>query len=291
MRLMYVVSALISLIWSVTALSQGRLIGRVTDNSGQPIVAATVSIASSSITQAAITNALGYYIFLDVPTGDYTIKAYKRGLPSWVKTLMVPSAMVRQDIQLALAQPADVAESKERNAERDTKKSAPRVADVPKENTKQPEPKKQPDKPAAPVAAAQAPPVKPEPATVTMALNAEITDAGLKKAVEDAKATDASEKATLEKRPEVIGGMNAIYSKLQYPAYARENQIEGSVMARVYVSKTGMVSKVSIIKAPDRSLSEEVFRVLSEDVEFQPASADNKPADGTVVIIVNFTLK
>jgi periplasmic protein TonB len=308
MRHLFYASLALFLMWSVPAFSQGRLIGRVVDDSGNPVGAATVSVSGALLTQAAITNSSGYYTFLAVPTGDYTVKAYKRGMPSWSKPVVVSNSMIRQDIQLAVAAPVEVAEEKE---VKEPKAEKPRSAEPVKkaepvkpqpesvkkvEPAKQPEPVKQPEKqpdskPVAPNVAVQTSPTKQTLAPVTMALNAEITDAGLKQAVEEAKATDASEKAILEKRPEILGGMTAIYSKLQYPSYARENQIEGSVMARVYISKTSAVSKVTIIKAPDRSLSEEVFRVLSEDVKFQAGSAGNKAADGTIIVLVDFNLK
>ncbi|MFN3386707.1 MAG: carboxypeptidase-like regulatory domain-containing protein, partial [Candidatus Thermochlorobacter sp.] len=58
---------LVSITLASPSFSQGRLVGRVTDESNNPVAAATVYVISPSLTQATITNALGYFTFLDLP--------------------------------------------------------------------------------------------------------------------------------------------------------------------------------------------------------------------------------
>lgn len=52
----------------------------------------------------------------------------------------------------------------------------------------------------------------------------------------------------VEVMPKPIGGMAAIYKKLFYPSFARENDIQGIVKVRAFIEKNGKVSKTEIIK-------------------------------------------
>jgi len=51
---------------------------------------------------------------------------------------------------------------------------------------------------------------------------------------------------SVEVMPEPIGGMNAIYKKVYYPEYARKNNIEGTVIVRVFIDRDGEVLDAQI---------------------------------------------
>jgi len=53
---------------------------------------------------------------------------------------------------------------------------------------------------------------------------------------------------SVEVMPEPIGGMKAIYKKIYYPEYARKNNIEGTVIMRVFIDRDGEVLDAQVIE-------------------------------------------
>jgi TonB family protein len=53
---------------------------------------------------------------------------------------------------------------------------------------------------------------------------------------------------SVEVMPEPIGGMKAIYKKLHYPAAAIKNNIEGTVLIRVFIDRDGEVLDANVLK-------------------------------------------
>ncbi len=270
---------------STLAVAQGRLLGLITDDQGNPLRAAVVSLSNSDLTQAAVSNASGYYAFISVPLGSYTLKVSKSGLPQVSSSVTFEaSIMKRLDVRLASAAPADLAEAK-------------RAKPEPKDRRPEPAEKKPADlakaEPAAKPAETKLPQPKPAPVPEKPAIIASTdtslaANSRLKEALQDAEDAEKSEKLTLETKPEIIGGMNALYEKLIYPSIAREQKIEGDVVAKVFVDRNGFASKVTLVKTANAILNDEVFRVLSEDLRFKPATVGGKPIAGVVTILVTF---
>ncbi len=266
------------------SFSQARLVGRVADEENQPLAAAIVYVISPNFTQAALTNASGYFTFLDLPIGNYLLKAYKRGLPTWQKDISLSSpSTIRLDIKLA-EKPATLAAADAKTPSKVTAKE-PKERDLAEARPARPKPeqeKKEPERTAAPT--------PPEPKAETLS-DADIDkDEGLRQSVEEAKLTTASDAIKPDTKPELIGGMEALNQKIIYPAIARERGLQGGVIAKVNVDPLGFVRKVTILRSTDASFSEEVFRVLSEDVRFKPAMLNGKPVAAAAVIYVEFKL-
>jgi hypothetical protein len=101
---------------------QGRLMGRVQDSSGKPVAGATIYITCSSVTQAAVSNAQGYYTFLNVPPETYKIRTYKRGYSTWNSDLTVAAnSITRIDVKLGIGETEEnivVAEAKKNDFNR-----------------------------------------------------------------------------------------------------------------------------------------------------------------------------
>ncbi len=266
------------------SFSQARLVGRVTDEENQPLAAAIVYVISPNFTQATLTNASGHFTFLDLPIGNYLLKAYKRGLPTWQKDISLSSpSTIRLDIKLA-EKPATLAAADAKTPSKVTAKE-PKERDLAEARPARPKPeqeKKEPERTAAPT--------PPEPKAETLS-DADIDkDEGLRQSVEEAKLTTASDAIKPDTKPELIGGMEALNQKIIYPAIARERGLQGGVIAKVNVDPLGFVRKVTILRSTDASFSEEVFRVLSEDVRFKPAMLNGKPVAAAAVIYVEFKL-
>ena len=75
-----------------SAQSSGKISGRVTDDSGQGVIGATVFIVESS--RGATTDIDGYYTILDVRAGTYTVRVSYIGL----------ATQVTENVQVAIGQ-------------------------------------------------------------------------------------------------------------------------------------------------------------------------------------------
>ncbi len=274
------------------SFSQARLVGRVADEENQPVAATVVYVISSNFTQATLTNASGYFTFLDVPIGNYLLKAYKRGLPTWQKDINLSSpSTIRLDIKLA-EKPVALAAADAKAAGKVTAKE-PKERDLAEARPARPKPEQEPkpdqEKKEPERAATPAPP-QPEPKAETISDTDIDKEEGLRQSVESAKLTLASDAIKPDTKPELIGGMEALNRKIIYPAIARERGLQGGVIAKVSVDPLGFVRKVTILRSTDPSFSEEVFRVLNEDVRFKPATLNGQPVAAAAVIYVEFKL-
>lgn len=288
------------------AFAQGRLVGRVMDGDGQPVVAAIVSLSGKSKTGAVITNAQGYYTFVALPEGPYAVRVSKRGAqPSEQAVSLAANSTVLLNLRLRSdALPALAVNTSKPDAKPESKpdgksavkpKSPDRTRDV-AAMTKTDPPKDaakaeaaRPD--ASKVEVAKPDTVKPTPSDwvkpeQAVVLASASIDAELKKQLDRAEATERLSKTAFEKSAEMTGD---IYKYLQYPQAARNTATEVTVAARVFVDETGKVIKVDMIKKGGDLFNEEVYRVLSEDMRFAPAILDGDPASGVVTVLVTFT--
>jgi TonB family protein len=55
---------------------------------------------------------------------------------------------------------------------------------------------------------------------------------------------------------------NFLEKNLRYPAEAKENNIQGKVIVQFIIEKDGSISDITVLKAPDKSLSDEAVRVI-----------------------------
>lgn len=255
--------------------AQGRLIGRVVGEGNVPVAGATVSV-SGQTAMVAISNAQGYYVLLDVPQGQYEVKATKRGKPVWKGTVTITSG-VTQRIDMKLGDKSEnLAAAKPTLDTRKTK------VDKPKKEIKKEEIEKEekPDEVATPTVVAN-----------TQDLSKEKE---LQKAIEESEKLnllDAAQTNLPETDIEVVGGIEAIQSKIEYPLALERAKIEGTVVARVFVDEQGNPLRISLIQPANKFFNEEVIRVLTEETEFKPAKVGNSPVRGAITIPVKFKIQ
>ncbi len=99
----------------------------------------------------------------------------------------------------------------------------------------------------------------------------------------------------VEEMPSFPGGdkalMEFIYSNIQYPEIAKENNIQGRVVVRFCVTYKGTVDQVSIIKGVDPSLDNEAIRVIKLLPLWKPGKQGGKPVNVWYSVPINFQLK
>jgi TonB family protein len=85
------------------------------------------------------------------------------------------------------------------------------------------------------------------------------------------------------------GIMEHIINKLEYPKEAREAGVEGTVIVKFIIDKTGQVSKTSAVKGPGElsKAAQQVVRLLPG---FTPGLYKDRPVDVEMVLPIRFTL-
>lgn len=98
-----------------------------------------------------------------------------------------------------------------------------------------------------------------------------------------------------QKRPEYPGGeaklMKFVGDSIRYPALARENGIEGQVLANFVVNAEGDVEDITIVRSSHKLLSDEVLRVIPLSGKWIPGEVDGYPVRVRYNLPVNFKLE
>ncbi|MCM1333188.1 MAG: TonB family protein [Bacteroides sp.] len=95
-----------------------------------------------------------------------------------------------------------------------------------------------------------------------------------------------------ETTPEFPGGnismLSYINDNLKYPQDAYDKNIQGRVVLKFLVRKTGEVDSVKILRGKDPSLDAEATRLVSGFPQFQPATFDLDPVDRWIALPLKF---
>ncbi len=81
-----------------------------------------------------------------------------------------------------------------------------------------------------------------------------------------------------------------VYSELKYPPKAKQNKIEGSVIAQWDVAPDGSVRNIRVPQSLSNEIKEEVLEVLKKMPPWTPARKDGVPVKWTVTLPINFSL-
>jgi TonB family protein len=92
---------------------------------------------------------------------------------------------------------------------------------------------------------------------------------------------DANEEEVVvfaEQMPEFPGNLNEyILKNMIYPKYAREQSVEGKVIAQFIIDKEGRISQAEIIRKVGFGLDEEALRIINNMPNWKPAKQNGKP--------------
>lgn len=267
-RYAMIIAIIVSFIASTPAVSQGRLFGRVVDENGKPVPAATVFVSSGSINRAALTNAQGYYVFLGISEGKYSLKVFKTGFPKLNREgiAIASNSTARHDFRLGESS------------------GSAQVAAVTSERKKEAMKVQKP---------------KSEKPTEKIIVSNEVGEAEelddseaeeIKKAEESAKEEEQALNVAAEKEVAIEGGIAAIQKAVRYPETAINLKIEGKVVVRVFVGRDGSPLRMDVMKSAHELLDEEALRVLSENAKFSPAVVNGQNAIGVITVPITFKI-
>ena len=98
----------------------------------------------------------------------------------------------------------------------------------------------------------------------------------------------------VEQMPEYPGGMQALFEylsqNLKYPEDAKQQKVEGRVIAIFVVETDGSISNVEVVKPVFPSLDAEAVRVLSGMPKWKPGMQSGKVVRVKYTVPINFSL-
>lgn len=99
-----------------------------------------------------------------------------------------------------------------------------------------------------------------------------------------------------DQKPTFQGGdlnvfRNWVQSRLTYPQLAQENNIQGTVVVKFVVEKDGRITNIQVLRSPDKTLSDETIRVLSNAPKWEPARQRDQPVRFSYTLPVVFKLQ
>ncbi len=94
---------------------------------------------------------------------------------------------------------------------------------------------------------------------------------------------------SVEEMPSPVGGIAAIFEKIEYPKMAKIAGIQGKVSVLAYVDEDGTVTKVELIKGIGGGCDEEALNAVSL-TKFNPGKQRGKPVRVKIAIPILFKL-
>ena len=98
-----------------------------------------------------------------------------------------------------------------------------------------------------------------------------------------------------EQMPQFLGGevalMKFIADNLQYPEAAKDKKIQGFVVVKFVVTKTGEIGEVKIVRSKDLDLDKEAVRIVKSLPNFIPGKINGEVVDMRYTLPITFKLQ
>ena len=94
----------------------------------------------------------------------------------------------------------------------------------------------------------------------------------------------------VDKQPSIIGGLQSLVEKIEYPEVAKRAGVEGRVFVMAYVNEEGDVTNVKLLKGIGGGCDEAALNAVRE-TKFTPGIMNGKPVKTQVSIPIAFKLK
>lgn len=98
-----------------------------------------------------------------------------------------------------------------------------------------------------------------------------------------------------EQMPQFLGGevalMKFIADNLQYPEAAKAKKIQGFVVVKFVVTKTGEIGEVKIVRSKDLDLDKEAMRIVKSLPNFIPGKLNGEVVDMWYTLPITFKLQ
>jgi TonB family protein len=94
-------------------------------------------------------------------------------------------------------------------------------------------------------------------------------------------------------QPIFLGGdyQKILAENVKYPAFERENNIEGRVIVQFEVDTSGNIRDIKVVKGVSKYIDQEAIRVVSLLDKWEPGTLNNKKVRMRLTIPINFYLE
>jgi TonB family protein len=103
-------------------------------------------------------------------------------------------------------------------------------------------------------------------------------------------ATKSGEMVQVDKTPTMVSSPEGAGNKLIYPAAAKKDSVQGTVMINLTIGKDGSVSDVTVAKGVRADLDQSALNYV-RNAKFTPAEFKGEPVAVVVTVPVRFVLK
>lgn len=93
----------------------------------------------------------------------------------------------------------------------------------------------------------------------------------------------------VEEMPVLIGGLESLQSKINYPQVAADAGIEGRVIVNMVVNEQGRPEQVAVVRGIGGGCDEEAVRVV-RDARFEPGRQRGEPVKVKLSLPITFRL-
>ena len=107
---------------------------------------------------------------------------------------------------------------------------------------------------------------------------------------EQANMTDDGVYLVAEEPPRLIGGINSLHERMNYPSTAIRAGIEGRVYVQFVVDEEGNVQNPEVIRGIGAGCDEEAVRVISQ-AKFEPGRIDGEPVPVRHTLYIHYQLE
>lgn len=104
------------------------------------------------------------------------------------------------------------------------------------------------------------------------------------------RADSAKVYRVVEQMPKIVGGLQAVYKKIEYPREALSQGIEGHVYITFIVDKQGNVLQPEVLRGIGGGCGQAAIEAIKE-VEFKPGRQNGKPVKVKFSLPINFKIK
>ena len=94
----------------------------------------------------------------------------------------------------------------------------------------------------------------------------------------------------VENMPELIGGLEGLQKKINYPPFAKKAGVEGRVFVQFVVDEQGNVRDAVVLRGIGAGCDEEALRAVNE-AKFKPGKQRGKPVRVKMSLPITFKLK
>lgn len=108
--------------------------------------------------------------------------------------------------------------------------------------------------------------------------------------VEDMPEDPNHEFLVVEQQPVLIGGLEELQRRVEYPRMARDAGAEGNVIVQFVVERDGSVSDATVLRSPNALLSEAALAAVRES-RFEPGHQRGIPVRVRYTLPVRFVLR